>query len=214
MSIDMKKAHPFRDLTFFVSTVMAVLFSLGYLHEGIYLESFDFNSSELIPDPSTAIIFGFRYAFLNGYISIFSVAILCSMFTFFFGALKNDIHDTIENYSLLKKLSVRFNQWNNKEISSFGFYVGLVVLAGVVVFHATTDGKNLADSVKERAGTKCLIYIDKNKKGIEGNVIRIRDRFVGFWDKDKKIALMIPEKSVFLISYESCPKKGNERPHA
>ena len=202
--------YPFRDLTFFVSSVMATLFAVGYLYKTAYLENFGFNNSEILPDPSISIVYGFRYALLNGFSSVFFTAMILSLMFAFISVVKKDIQSTISKSEFIKNNVIWLMELNQKTLNPMFFYIGLVVLFGALSMHAVFMGKSLGESVKSEKSLECLVYGDRNLPPIEGNVVRIRDGFIAFWEitsENKGVAKLISQRKILETIYGKCTEK-------
>ena len=203
--------HPFRDLTFFVSTIMAFLFCVGFIYETVYLEEFKLNNSELAPDASTAIVYGFRYAFLNGYSAILSISMYGLLSFIFFASLKSDFVSFIESNEFIKNHLNGLNGFFQREVSPIPFILGLIFLCALILLHSISEGKKLANRIKEEKRIECItISSGSVSKEIEGNIIRIRDGLLVFWEKDKDKTYLIPQRKMVELSYESCPNKAKQ----
>lgn len=202
---------PFRDLTFFVSSVMASLFSVGYLYETAYLEVFGLNNSEILPEPSISIVYGFRYALLNGFSNVFSIALVVSLMLAFFSVIKDDLQNAISKSEFLKQNLNWAVRMSKRETSPIGFYVGLVVLFCALSMHAIFEGKSLGERIKSEKVVECLVYVDTRRTPVEGNMIRVRDGLVAFWEpssENKGVTRLIPQRNVLETMYGKCPNKN------
>ncbi|WP_394209758.1 hypothetical protein [Enterovibrio calviensis] len=203
--------RPFRDLTFFVSSVMAALFSVGYIYETTYLEVFGLNNSEILPEPSISIVYGFRYALLNGLSNVFSIALIVSLMLAFFSVIKNDIQKAISKSAFIKQNFNWVVTMSEKESSPIGFYVGLVVLFCALSMHAIFEGKSLGERIKSEKVVECLMYVDTQRTPLEGNMIRVRDGLVAFWESSSEndgVTRLITQRNVLETRYGKCPNKN------
>jgi hypothetical protein len=202
--------HPLKDLTFFASLVTAFLFSVGFLYETVYLEGFRLNNSELAPDISTSIIYGFRYAFLNGVSGLLSIITigLCSLIAF--DGLKKDLTNFFNNSEYIKSKSQSFINFFTYKPSPFYFIIGLCFLAILILLHAIQMGKNLAVEIKEENSIECIsISVNSSETSYEGHTVRIRDGLIVFWEKSKKTTHIFTQKNLINIAYsEGCPNKS------
>ncbi|HGZ7401086.1 hypothetical protein ABK988_23145 [Vibrio parahaemolyticus] len=202
--------HPFRDLTFFVSSVMATLFAVGYLYETAYLEFFGFNNSEILPEPSISIVYGFRYALLNGFSGVFFTAMILSLMFAFISVIKKDIQEAISKSEFIRNNFNWLAKVNQKKVNPLSFYIGLVVLFGVLILHAIFEGKSVGERVQYEKRVECLVYSDSDVAPIEGNVVRIRDGFIAFWEitsENEGKARLVSQRKVLETIYGKCPNK-------
>jgi len=202
-----QELHPFRDLTFFVSTVMAILFSIGFIYETVYLEEFGLNNSELAPDPTTAIVFGFRYAFLNSYSAILSISMYGSLLFIFFSTLQSDFSKFVKSNSFVQKHLKGIETFLKKDVSPIPFYLGVIFLLTLIILHALFEGKKLGQKIKDEERIECITFSKNGLESIEGNVVRIRDNLVAFWEIESNQAFLLPQRQVVDIMYKSCPNK-------
>jgi hypothetical protein len=194
-----------KNFTIFVSLIMGSLFSLGFLYETVYLEGFGLNNSELAPEVSTSIAYGFRYAFLNGFMALFYLSAYGLFSLFFFDSFKADLSNWFNGNQFLSKHLKSTNSFLSKPLPKLYFPLGLVLLAVALWLNAIVMGTKLANEIKEEKAIECILI--EGKDSLEGHVVRVRDNLIVFWEKETEQTYIFPQKKLNQLIYKSCPNK-------
>lgn len=199
---------PFRDLAFFTSCVTGILFSVGYLYETSYLEVFKLNNSELFPDISTSIVYGYRYATLNYFTTIVSILGLALLSIIFFTATKSELQRAIKANVFLKNHASQLQQGLTKKVPGTFFYFGLAVLYSLLVLSAIKSGSLHGENLKSSSNTECLTFNENETKHLNGKLIRIRNGLIVFWDKEQKQTSLLQQSQLVRLNYKQCPSQN------
>ncbi|RUO63948.1 hypothetical protein SAMN06297229_1886 [Pseudidiomarina planktonica] len=194
--------NPIKDFTIIASLSSAFLYALGFLHETVYLEHFGLNTSELAPDLSTSIAFGFRYLFLNTVIAVFMVPLSLFFALLFIDSIKEYVKKWVESKEILSRFSQRLRgSCDLRKLKPYLLIASPIILV-VIMFHAIHKGIELAKSLKS-AELEDRIVIVESAQQIErkGQVIRIRGGLIAFWEKSSDTTYLYNISSVTHVSY-------------
>jgi hypothetical protein len=200
----MKEFHIIKDFAIMATIFSAFLYALGYLNETVYLEGFHLNSSELAPDPSTAITLGFRYVFLNTFGAVISITIVGPSLLLMIGSAREDFFVLLSKYDKLTKLYRRFTDFIHWQKVRYILFLFLPAMAVLTCLHTIKSASDKATVFKEPGSYVDTISV-KTPDGLEtyeGKVVRIRDDMVLFWSLGENTSRIFPNKIVFDIVYE------------
>lgn len=191
----------FSDSALLIAFTTGLLFVIGYLHEGPFLEKFGLNSEEFIPDSITLITYGFKYLFIN--LLFYTVAISFVLMV------------VLTVISSWKKHITKFlsKHIKSEELISLASDFKPPVILAIILISSSASVRIIADGQKEyseylKAKDKYDILITKeNKTGIKGKVIRFHKNKIAFWDINNKIAIVIPDSELIELKYSVLEKQ-------
>ena len=214
----MKDFHLIKDFAVIAALFAALLYMLGYLNETAFLEKMGLNQLELMPDPSTAIMLGFRFSFIKSFVVFSWISILVP----YLYIMSLGTFDSVNNFFI--KLNIWFySRWPRffKKISierilekMRTFFLMCIFLIFAIACQnsmssASKDVKDLMaqaeplDTVVVNSGLlqNAVNNIDSNVKAYTGKVVRVRDGLVLFWLTNEGRSVLIPLKNVVEIAY-------------
>lgn len=159
-------------------------------------------------DPTTAIVFGFRYAFLNGYSAILPISMYGSLLLFFFNTLQYDFSKFIKSNLFIQKCVKGVSAFLKKDVSPVPFYFGVIFLLALIVLDTLFEGKKLGQKIKNEERLECITFSKNGLTMLEGNIVRVRDNLVVFWERKSNKAFLVPQRQLVDIVYKGCPNNS------
>ncbi|WDP90466.1 MAG: hypothetical protein HUN04_12495 [Desulfobacter sp.] len=187
----------FFDSAILITTITAILFIIGYLHEVPFLEKFGLSNEELLPSSTQFISIGFKYIYtkyfthffvLTSLLMVFSITILSVqdlLFHWFKNKLK--IQETIKTIKILFRM--------------FLFTIPLFMF--LFSYRVLKDGANEFAEYQNVPQQKTfdLLYTPKYPNGLKGKVIRYYGNKIAFFDVKQKIAIVVPDSQIIELKY-------------
>ncbi|MHB1228306.1 MAG: hypothetical protein ACYC0O_12380 [Desulfurivibrionaceae bacterium] len=197
MSTSKSTGKSFSDSALIIAFTTGVLFAVGYLHEGPFLEKFGLKSEEFIPDSATLITLGFKYLFVN-YITItVSVLIALLIVLTIISILKEEISSHFKNKNIFRMVTD----------FKFPIIISIIIIALSATVRIIKDGTKKYDNYLRAESKFDVLMTKKHPDGIKGYVIRFHDNKIAFFDKDKDIAIVIPDTELVELQYSVAEKQ-------